>query len=654
MSGLTYVTAYISIYDNSPPMQRTDDWRLTHFKKLAVSGIQLCVYVSPDYYDALSTMAQEYPNIKVMDPVILEETYIAKVCQEYSEANPDRPYTLPNNRNMEKDTVKYMQVQSCKMLFVQDALTKNPWNSSHFAWIDFSIGYMFKQLKRSQTQLQVLANSCLKGGVIGMSCKTSDNLLVPLFLMPGCWGQWDIKRHDHHMDHIHWRFCGCFFLADRNSMSRFCEEYKARFPEFLQNTGKLLWEVNIWAWIEHVCDKAVWKPRWYDADHNDRCLQIPNDLLCQKVEAISTTKYDYPYIEHFRPSSASHVFYDGKHWLNTRYVSYYLTPQSYYIYSDGTKIIKNKNMIVELTADISENDRGQYKPNMQTFMVMDADTVALPALQPDCFSQGLEDLRLYVGANGQVKFVGTSVEHSTTGRGQMVVGNYDPYTAKYSNCRRVNSPNTGGWEKNWIPILRPIMKNVNNEDISVLEEWFIYKWCPMELAKLIEKEDGELHLEVIEKHDTSQMPWFDRFRGSSTFMPITNAGTNTGTNTGTNAGTNTGTNAGTNSDTNIDTNAEGRDLKGTVGSLDVGSLGIVHFSEEGSPRHYYHCLVEIDGQTLKPLRCSAPFYFQNVGVEFCTGMTVNDDNTYTFWISQMDRDPLMIVVDQTSIVMNDC
>ena len=218
----------------------------------------------------------------------------------------------------------------------------------------------------------------------------------------------------------------------------------------------------------------------------------------------------------------------------------------------------------------------------------------------------------------------------------------------------MNSPNTGGWEKNWIPILRPIMKNVNNEDISVLEEWFIYKWCPMELAKLIEKEDGELHLEVIEKHDTSQMPWFDRFRGSSTFMPITNAGTNTGTNTGTNAGTNTGTNAGTNSDTNIDTNAEGRDLKGTVGSLDVGSLGIVHFSEEGSPRHYYHCLVEIDGQTLKPLRCSAPFYFQNVGVEFCTGMTVNDDNTYTFWISQMDRDPLMIVVDQTSIVMNDC
>lgn len=608
MSGLTFVTAYISIYDNNPPMQRTDEWRIGNFKKMAETGIQLCVYVSPNYHDALLELAKEFTNVKVMDPINLEDTYIAKACEEYNLAHPDSPLTLPASRNLEKDTIKYLQLQNCKPWFVQDALSKNPWNSSHFAWIDFNIAYIFRDLKRCQTQLKILAN--------GFTNSNQD-----LFINPGCWGQWDVNRHDHHMDNIHWRFCGGFFMADKQSMSKFCDEVQVRFPEFLNITGKLLWEVNFWVWLEFACDKSVWSPRWYEADHNDRMLQIPNDILCQKVAAVSSTKYPYPHIEHFRPSSTSYVFYQGKHWLNTRFVSYFLTPQSYYVYSDGTNIIRNKNMIVELDR-ANNSELGKYSPKMETFMVMDQETIALPALQPDGFSKGLEDLRLYVGIDGEVKFIGTSVEHSTTGRGQMVVGNYDPYTAKYSNCRRVNSPNPDGWEKNWIPIMRPASMDNDGSTVNgtnILEEWFIYKWSPMELGKLVEK-DGELYLEIMERHDTSHLPWFDRFRGSTTFM-----------------------NAHANAHTSTSTNAEGRDIK-----------GLVHFSEEGSPRHYYHSLVELDSKTLKPIRYSAPFYFKNIGVEFCTAMTVNDDNTYTFWISQMDRDPLMIVVDQASIVMNDC
>ena len=92
----------------------------------------------------------------------------------------------------------------------------------------------------------------------------------------------------------------------------------------------------------------------------------------------------------------------------------------------------------------------------------------------------------------------------------------------------------------------------------------------------------------MERHDTSHLPWFDRFSGSTTFMP-----------------------GYTNAHTSTSTNAEGRDIK-----------GLVHFSEEGSPRHYYHSLVELDSKTLKPIRYSAPFYFQNIGVEFCTAMMI--------------------------------
>jgi hypothetical protein len=74
-------------------------------------------------------------------------------------------------------------------------------------------------------------------------------------------------------------------------------------------------------------------------------------------------------------------------------------------------------------------------------------------------------------------------------------------------------------------------------------------------------------------------------------------------------------------------------------------LGVVHFSEETMPRQYYHCLVELDSNNLRPTRISKPFCFLSVGVEFCIGFTMMEEQEkYVFWISQMDRDAAMIEV----------
>lgn len=588
-SNLTFVTAYLNIYENSPPLQRTDEWRLNHFKKIAETGIQLCVYVTQDNQDALLDIAQQYPNIMVMDPIKLEDTFIVKACQEF-----EGTYTLPDARNMAKDTEKYLQLQSCKMEFVQDALAKNPWNSTHFAWIDFNIAYIFKNMVKSQRQLQIL-DKC--------------NLSAEFFAMPGCWGQWDVKRHDHHMNHIHWRFCGGFFIADKASMFRFCEEYRVRFPEFLRLTNKLLWEVNVWAWIEHVSSKDVWNPRWYIADHNDLMIIIPNDLICVKLQNARTIKYNYPAVENYHPTSASYVFYKDKHWLNTRFVNYHLTSKSYYTYLDGTGIIKNKNLITEL----SKEDTILMPPsNLDQFLEMNAETIGLPALTPTGFSRGLEDIRLYV-LNDKMRFIATTIEYSPTGRNRMVVGDYDPELAIYSNCKVVIPPNPDSWcEKNWVPIIR------KNETSGQDEEWFIYKWSPMEIGQLVETDavyengDKAVQLVISLRYVITNIPWFDRFRGSTIFME--------------------------------NPQSPGNQL-----------IGLAHFSEEGSPRHYFHSLVILDKTTLQPLQYSIPFYFQNVGVEFCTGIYFEQNeeknNIYTFWISQMDRDPLLVVVEQSSIIM---
>ena len=97
-----------------------------------------------------------------------------------------------------------------------------------------------------------------------------------------------------------------------------------------------------------------------------------------------------------------------------------------------------------------------------------------------------------------------------------------------------------------------------------------------------------------------------------------------------------------------------------------GYLGLVHFSEEGPPRKYSHMMILLDKSSLLPVRVSRPFCFFTHSVEFCigfykpfrkedaTGLKIengpaffidngeSNQNLYWFWISRMDRDPLLI------------
>ena len=80
-----------------------------------------------------------------------------------------------------------------------------------------------------------------------------------------------------------------------------------------------------------------------------------------------------------------------------------------------------------------------------------------------------------------------------------------------------------------------------------------------------------------------------------------------------------------------------------------GLLGVVHFSEDHSPRHYYHILVLLDKETLRPLKYSNNFCFKNLGVEFCIGFTDELEDEYVFWISQMDRDPITVFIQKSEL-----
>jgi hypothetical protein len=129
-------------------------------------------------------------------------------------------------------------------------------------------------------------------------------------------------------------------------------------------------------------------------------------------------------------------------------------------------------------------------------------------------------------------------------------------------------------------------------------EHYIYSWHPYRVGKIV---DAKM---VIVDESVLKLPLFEKVRGSSVFLP-------------------------------------------TGG--DTEYVGIVHFSENECPRHYFHMLVVLDKQ-FRWLRNSQPFHFYSGegGIEFCTGFCIKNEK-YCFWMSHFDRDPLLFVLSKSTI-----
>lgn len=136
-------------------------------------------------------------------------------------------------------------------------------------------------------------------------------------------------------------------------------------------------------------------------------------------------------------------------------------------------------------------------------------------------------------------------------------------------------------EKNWLTI--------SDLDLTSDAPLFIHKWHPFEVGRL----EGT-RLNITTRFQTS--PYFSKLRGSAN--PVL--------------------------------------FKDEYWCL-------VHFVKYGEPRKYYHQFVLLDKATLKPLKLSMPFYFKNQGIEYCTGMYV-DESGAQFIYSSFDANPCVAKV----------
>jgi hypothetical protein len=412
-----------------------------------------------------------------------------------------------------------------------------------------------------------------------LSCLSKRTLNPSFFLIGG----WETEKTrfeflNESVNQVNWRFCGGFFLGDKESIQDFIELSKQYYLVFMNTYKVLTWEVNFWSWLETF---VGWKPTWFHTMFDDGIIKIPSQFYCKKFADPKKISYIYPFLEDFTPSSISHVCFRGNHILNTRYINYLLMENGVYHFCDPKKYIITKNVVSILDPDL-------FVPKIH--YIMEDESVKLePTIYPsgsNCEIFGFEDVRLYEYEN-KIRFIATNRNFAPVSSNRMIIGNYNLDKFSYENCKVIESPNNYQCEKNWIPI------------IQGQNEYFVYKWFPMEIYK-VNYESNQL--EHINTHfNTKTAPDVYRVRGSSTFIEINNE-----------------------------------------------LVGIVHFSDDCRPRSYYHMLVSLNKESLCPMKYSEPFCFHHIGVEFCTGFWHNDDE-YIFWVSKMDRNPSMIRIPKHDI-----
>lgn len=556
MSNITFVTS--CIYFNPP--NEIDDIRSTanQFKEIVETGIHVVLYYSAKYESVVNDVFGNMTGVH-LKKMEMETTWIYKQCNDIF---GDEPIKLPESRNEIKDNAHFILEGHIKHELMEMTVNENPWNSTHIAWIDFDIHGIFRRKEESLTYLNWM---------------TTLKYVETCLTIPGCWGKQEINDMTCITGRVNWRYCGGYLLGDMDSVLNMCMLYREKMQYFLETWQILPWYFNIWAWMETAYPER-WNPIWYRGDHNDNLFLTSADMYTHPVACKEKIEYPYISIDTYYPTSASYLEYEGKHWLNTRYVNYWIYPSGCYHFNSG-RLINNKNVLSELDVE-------DWKP--VDYRVVHEE-VGLEE-KADSFSKGLEDIRIWEHG-GEVYYIATSIGYSGVGKSRMICGKYNLTEGRIEEGHVIEPPQDTWCEKNWIPL-----------ELVDGKMRFIYKWMPLEVGEVVVNEEGKWKLDIVEKYDNVKNPIFHKVRGSSTFVE------------------------------------EGNML-----------VGVVHYSEEHSPRHYYHMMVELEKITGRIVRYSLPFCFEKLGIEFCIGFKIRDKKEYMYWISRHDRDPALMVVDKAEI-----
>ena len=449
-----FVTALLHIYSN-PYDHRTIQWRIEKFKEILDTGITVKIFVSPDIVGLINELCQQYKNLSIFRVLSIQETEIWSFWSH-------RSTLLPNCRREDKDTIEYLCLMNAKIEFVEQVIT-NEHNT--YAWIDCNISHIFSKGDYIDTCLSFLGK-----------CRS----IKPGIYTPGCWQKSDIPIDVHT---VCWRFCGGFFIGDTTSI----RTMKANWINVCNDPLITpTWEVNIWAIMEQ---RGLLSVNWYAGDHNNSIITgLPTWAYSLQIGRVYEpwNRVEYPYIENYRCSAISCVTTNiGKRYINARFVNYYILENGTYYYPDGTGKIRNINCVAELEENELVVKNGFTQVREEELQLISRE---------DAFSQGLEDIRIYL-SNEKIKYIASTVGYGSTERIRMIVGDYNAYLGKLVNGTIIE---TDCDEKNWIPLP---------------DDTYIYSWCPYKIISLNQNKVN------IVKTVAKQVYPFMGIRGSTIFIP---------------------------------------------------------------------------------------------------------------------------------------
>ena len=441
-----------------------------------------------------------------------------------------------------------MYVINAKTDLMADAIQRNTWDSTHFAWIDFNLPHVFKRQDDTIDYMYYLM----------------EQQFAPKFIAaPGCW---NIDAHRHiDFNHVNWRFCGGFLISDAASILDMHALYEKHYIEAMTKQDRITWEVNMWAYLEKECGLEI---TWFEGNHDDSIVRMPSSLFSANLSdnyANKIVRYDYPEIPGFYPSSAA--FCEGV--LNTRYVNYQINSRGQFLIN-GERI-QSLNMKSILSPDLTE---------IVESALMNEYEIGLEKHNQNVI--GLEDLRIYMNADGEMEFVAANTSYIKSGAIRIVRGKYGK--GGLESGQILEPPMPTRCEKNWIPFLGK----------------YIYRWQPFEIGTL--NEDSKLAIESSQ-HVPNLI--FDKVRGST--VPVWSE----------------------------------KDqcyicVVHYSESVKNAPLHYYHMLVKIQLQSNNHGVINSE----KIIGWSNPFHFMRLGIQYCIGFTINEkDNSYGFWFSENDNCP---------------
>lgn len=244
------VTCYYTIYPGKP--ERFYEY-LEYFYDLVLSGLPILLFTDP----ALVPKFRIFSHLSTLRVVPLPLTEFRLYQQAMSFTGQ-----LPAHRTPQKDTKEFYALMNTKMEFIHKAMEHT--EDETLIWIDYGI---LKIVKQKERFLQTL--------------KDVNETRFPKLTLPGCWSY----GRTLHVDSIHWRFCGGFFVMPRSLAERFYQHSVCVLRDFCTLPQyKLTWETNVWTIIECCAERE--NMEWYFADHNDTIVVNIREHL-ERAKALS-------------------------------------------------------------------------------------------------------------------------------------------------------------------------------------------------------------------------------------------------------------------------------------------------------------------------------------------------------------------------------